>query len=253
MAMKTWGCWSNGHSLLCFFLFSSSSSLVFLFVLVFLRFCVCLSFSVMYVFLSLFSFFLSSSFLSRSHGFCLVLLLLCLYVFFFLRFCVCLSFSIMYVFLSLFSFFVFLISVSCASSSLSFVFVSTVIFSWNALFMVQLLLKMELWSCYWRRSRGRAAGIQRSHLLFLSAVCSPPLCLWPFSGFYKTSECHVVAPPDNEATLQDCYCSSNGNGIRRCIVVAGGAVGREPFFCCWIRGMKIMNSVFKTGPFSQLK
>jgi hypothetical protein len=37
---------------------------------------------------------------------------------------------------------------SYASSSLSFVFVSTVIFSWNALFLVQLLLKMETWSCY---------------------------------------------------------------------------------------------------------
>jgi len=61
---------------------------------------------------------------------------------------------------------------SYASSSLSFVFVSTVIFSWNALFLVQLLLKMETWSCYWRRSRGRAAGIQQSHLLFLSSVRS---------------------------------------------------------------------------------
>ncbi|KAL9336197.1 hypothetical protein Peur_070685 [Populus x canadensis] len=30
---------------------------------------------------------------------------------------------------------------------LHFVFVSTVIFSWNAPFLVQLLLKMELWSC----------------------------------------------------------------------------------------------------------
>jgi len=35
---------------------------------------------------------------------------------------------------------------SCFSRS-SFVFVSTVIFSWNAPFLVQLLLKMELWSC----------------------------------------------------------------------------------------------------------
>ena len=91
-------------------------------------------------------------------------------------------------------------------------------FSWVlSLFLVQLLLKMELWSCYWRRSRGRAAGLQRSHLLFLSSVRSSPcffpsvfsgfppwvlwgfVCsflprsLWPFSGFYKARECHAIA------------------------------------------------------------
>ena len=49
---------------------------------------------------------------------------------------------------------------------------------------LELLLKMELWSCYWRRSRGRAAGLQRSHLLFLSSVRSSP-CFFSsvFSGF----------------------------------------------------------------------
>jgi len=64
------------------------------------------------------------------------------------------------------------------------VLVSTVIFSWNALFLVQLLLKMELWSCYWSRSRGRAAGIQRSPLLFFTSVGSSPSVFSPVPCFF---------------------------------------------------------------------
>jgi len=91
-----------------------------------------------------------------------------------------------------------------------------VFLSWSALFLVQWLLKKELWSCCWRRSITISPFVSLFCFFFSSSPVSPPgfLCSSTSPLFFSSFYSQIMASNPTIETTLSLY-SRNGSWGRR--------------------------------------